>query len=129
MVAQLFEAGEGRPPLVLLSWGFDLSTFTKLADGEYAVRLTQGLSLTLDETDPRLARFSFVAAAQGIALPNYVTAFPVPDPAAPPPVVGPAGSLAFGWVGIRVTDIDQVLQDAGGVINLEVRRVPSQRGR
>ena len=89
LVLQVFEDPD-LDPIAVAAWGVDIGTLQKLATGFYVVRLTQPLGLTIDATDPTLARFNFVATAQGLALPNFAEGFVIPDPFGPPPAPGDA---------------------------------------
>ena len=124
LVLQVFEDPQ-LAPVVNAAWGVEIATLQKLGPGVYAARLTRPMSLSL-AADPSVARFSFVAIAQGLALPNFVTGFCIPDPFLPPVPVGPGDSIPFSWVSAQVTDPTGLQLDADAFINLEVRRVPAE---
>ena len=125
LVLQVFE-DPLLAPVALAAWGIEIATLQKLSTGVYAARLDRPLALSL-ATDPSVARFSFIAIAQGLALPNFVTGFVIPDPFVPVAPAGPGDSVPFSWVSVQTTGIDGVTPiDADGLINLEIRRVPGE---
>lgn len=126
IVFQTFE--DDAPALIINSWGIDEATLVKQSPGSYVVRLTTPLSLRLDAVDPgRLAQFSFITIVQGIALPNFVSGQPIPDPFAPPPAFpGAGGTISFGWLAILVTDADNNALDADAILQLQLRRTPNR---
>ncbi len=124
LVLQVFEDPQ-LAPVVNAAWGIEVATLQKLSTGVYAARLTRPMSLSL-ATDPTVARFSFIAIAQGLALPNFITGFCIPDPFLPVAPAGPGDSIPFSWVSVQTTDPAMTPIDADAFINLEVRRVPAE---
>ena len=129
LVMQVFESpGEGEPPppaVLQAAWGLDVETLQRVSPGVYVVRLTQGLSLSIDPDNAALGRFDFLVLAQSLALPNTVTGFVTVDPFAGPPVnPGPGETLQFPWVVVSVVEAGGSPSDEDAAINLEVRRIP-----
>ncbi len=143
LILQVFE-DEGDPdvdysPQILGSWGFIESTLVRLTDtpavgaavGQYQMQLEQPASGKIDLSEGGFTELDTVVVVQSLALPNFIGCVVFPDvltqdEAALSALAAMGKPITLPVLVIQVTDTTGGAIDAGGIINVEVRRVPQQ---